>query len=185
VLLAAVLWAAACDRGVGGSDTPRAESARADSSALAPDDCVRGEPQPALIATGATGPRPRFERTGKLEATEEGRLNDTTSLRITHGGCAHYVMTYAFTVRGAVRDTADSRYWLARSIDYLQALPVVETRRGEIDQIVTALQDAAGKPAPYTYGEAIRASELALVWATVRNAARGAVLVEIVFDVSL
>jgi hypothetical protein len=185
VLLAAFVWTAACNRGAGGSDTTRAKSARADTSALAPDDCGRGEPEPALIATGPAGPRPRFERTGKLEATEEGRLNDTTSLRITHGGCAHYVMTYAFTVRGAVPDTADSRYWLARSIDYLQALPVAETRRSEIDQIVTALRGAASAPAPYKYGEAIRASEMALVWSMVRSGGPGTVIVEIVFDYAL
>jgi hypothetical protein len=95
------------------------------------------------------------------------------------------VETYAFTVRGAVRDTADSRYWLARAADYLRAAPVVELRRGQIEQMVSALEEARRAPALYAYGDPIRASEMALVWFAVRGAGRGAVVVEVVFDVAL
>jgi hypothetical protein len=99
LVLAVLLWMAACNRGAVGKDTARGDSARAqsaasaDSTTLATEDCVRGEPEPALPATAPSAGQPRFERTGKLEATEDVQLNDTTSLRITHGGCAHYVET--------------------------------------------------------------------------------------------
>jgi hypothetical protein len=181
-MVAAAVLAAAC----GGSarpDTARAtDSPRAaDSAAPSSDDCVRGEPVPALLPTA----RPRFERTGRLEAVETARLNDTTDLRIDQGGCAHYGETYTFTIRRARRDTSDAKYWLVRAADYLRALPVVETRRGEIEQIVTALDGAARAPEPYRYGEAIRASEMALVMVTVRRGREGAVVVEVVFDVAL
>jgi hypothetical protein len=135
------------------------------------------------VLTSSAAARPRFERRGKLEATEEIQLNDTTSLRITHGGCAHYVETYAFTVRGAVRDTTDSRYWLARAADYLRALPAVEVKRLQLTGMATTLQKAAG--APYTYGEPISASEMASVSAVVRSAGKGTVVIEIVYDVAL
>jgi hypothetical protein len=185
LLLAAVVWAAACNRGGARNDTARADSPRADTTARASDECVRGEPEPVLTATGPAAARPRFERRGKLEATEDTRLNDTTALRITHGGCAHYVETYTFTVRGAVRDTADAKYWLARAADYLRALPAVEVKRPQLAEMAGALQKAAAGTAPYTYGEPIQASEMATVSPTVRSVGRGAVVIEIVYDVAL
>ena len=176
--------AAVASCGGGRVGTAESENARRDTTASAVDECVRGEPEPVLRAAGAAA-RPRFERRGTLSAVEDLQLDGATSLRITHGGCAHYVMTYAFTVRGAARDTADSRYWLGRSIDWLRALPVVESHEGEIDQIVTALRTAAGAPTPYTYGKPVRASEMAQVWASVNRAGRDAVRVEVVFDYML
>jgi hypothetical protein len=182
LLLVVLAWTAACNRGASGNDTTRVDTTRADSGAQASSECVRGEPEPVLATTG-TGARPRFQRRGKLEATEDLQLNDTTSLRITHGGCAHYVETYAFTVRGAVRDTADSKYWLARAADYLRALPVGEVKRPQLTEMAAALQKASG--APYTYGESIPASEMATVSPVVRSAGKGAVVIEIVYDVAL
>jgi hypothetical protein len=180
VLLLAIV-SGACARAAGGSDSAQDDTARAETDPLAASDCVRGEPEPAL----AVAARPRFERTGKLAAVEEARLDDTTSVRITHGGCAHYVETYAFTVRGAVRDTTDSRYWLARAADYLRALPAVEERKPQLDQMIAAVEAAAKAETPYAYGEPIRASEMALVWFTVRRPQPGTALIEIVFDVAL
>jgi hypothetical protein len=186
LLLAAVVWTAACNRGAPRNDTARADSPRADPTAQASDECVRGEPEPVLTATGPAGARPRFERTGKLEATEDTRLNDTTALRITHGGCAHYVETYTFTVRGAVRDTADAKYWLARTADYLRALPAVEVKRSQLAEMAAALQKAAAGTPPYTYGDPIQASEMATVTSTVRRGGTArAVVIEVVYDVAL
>ena len=178
--LAAAASLAACG---GGSRTPTPETAgqRQDTGASTEAECSRGEPEPALRVASAAA-RPRFECRGKLEAVEVIQLDDTTSLRITHGGCAHYVMTYAFTVRGAVRDTADARFWLDRTVLWLRALPIAENHEGEIDQIVTALRTAASASTPYAYGQAIRASEMAQVWALVRRGERGVVTVEVVFD---
>jgi hypothetical protein len=184
-LVALVATACGPGREAERADNIRGEGATAGGSAQAADQCLRDEPTPVLTATGPAAGRPRFERKGKLGAVEEVRLSDTTSLRITHGGCAHYVETYAFTVRGAVRDMADAKYWLGRAVGYLEGLNAVEDRRPQIDEMVKALQGAAGRPAPYAYGDPVRASEMALVWVTVRGAGRGAVVLEIVYDVAL
>ncbi len=184
-LLAAALAlvAAACRARAGADDTVRADSARTDTTARATEQCVRGEPEPALHASAAA--RPRFERRGKLRAVEDIQLDDTTSLQITHGGCAHYVETYAFMIHGAARDTADARYWLERGAEYLAALPAVETRRVQLEQMVAALKQAAAAPTPYKYGEPISVGEMATVVWTVRAAGQGVVVVEITYDFAL
>jgi hypothetical protein len=178
----AILLCAACDTGGGAADSAQAgstnrDTGRGDTTAVSIDDCVRGEPEPALSAG-----RGRFERTGKLEAIEETRLDDSTSLRIRHTGCAHYVQHFELTVRGVVRDTADARYWLARGAEYLEALPAVETLQPQLNDMRAALRSAADAPTSYSYGDPLRASEMAHVYFTVRSAGRGAVVVEIVFD---
>ena len=165
------------------TDTARTDTARADAgSAVATDDCVRGEPEAALEGSRVTS---RFQRTGRLAATEDAQLDDTTSLRIMHGGCAHYVESYTFVVRGAVRDTTDTDYWLSRAVVYLRALGVVERRASQIDQMVTALETAAAKADPYAYGEPLSVPEFTTISCTVRRGAPGSVVVEIVYDVAL
>jgi hypothetical protein len=184
LLHAVVLVTAACGGGAGRADTARQDSARADSSVQADERCVRGEPEPALTASGSAT-RPRFERRGKLDAIEDVRLDDTTALRITHAGCAHYVQRYEFTVRGAVRDTADTRYWLMRGAEYLETLATVENVRAQISDMVKGLRGAASAPPAYAYGDPIRASELAHVYFSVRGAGPRAVVIEIVYDYAL
>lgn len=185
LLHAALLVTAACSGGAARTDTVRQDSARGDSAIAATDDCVRGEPQPALVAAGTTAGGPRFRRTAKLEAIEEARVDDTTSVRITHTGCAHYVQRFEFTVRGAVRDTADTRYWLEQSARYLEGLPAVEDMRPQLASMSRALQGAAAAPTPYVYDNGIQAGELSQVFLTVRNAGARRVVVDVVFDHSL
>lgn len=182
LLLHAVLLATACSSSTPQGDTPRGDSGAADTANRAVDECVRGEPEPALVAAGTTAGGPRFRRTGKLEAIEEARVDDTTSVRITHTGCAHYVQRFEFTVRGAVRDTADTWYWLERSARYLQALPAVEDMRSQLGDMASALRGAASAPTPYTYGDGIRVSEMAQVYFVVRTAGPRAAVLEVVFD---
>jgi hypothetical protein len=88
-------------------------------------------------------------------------------------------------VRGAVRDTADTRYWLARGAEYLEAVPAVENMRGQLESMAKAIRTAAGAPTPHAYGEMIRESEMGLVFVHVRRAAQGAIVLEIIFDYSL
>ncbi len=184
LLHAAVLVTAACGGGAGRADTARQDTSRADSVARSDEGCVRGEPEPALTASGSAT-RPRFERRGKLDAIEDVRLDDTTSLRITHSGCAHYVQRYELTVRGAVRDTADSHYWLVRGAEYLETLATVENVQSQISDMVKGLRGAASAPATYAYGDPVRASELAHVYFSVRGAGPRAVVIEIVYDYAL
>ena len=184
LLHAVVVVTAACGGGAGRSDTARQDTSRADSVTQSDEGCVRGEPEPALTVSGSAT-RPSFERRGKLEAIEDVQVDDSTFLRITHTGCAHYVQRYEFTIRGAVRDTANSRYWLERGAEQLAALPAVENVRSQISDIVAALRGAASASTPYAYGEPIRASELAHVYFSVRRATPRGVIIEIVFDYAL
>ena len=185
----AILIAACVERGEGGGDTTRStapvDTARADTaSTSSTDDCVRGEPEPVLLSA-ASRPAPRFERTGKLEAKEEAQLDDTTSLAIMHGGCAHYVESYAFTIRGVARDTTDSDYWLGRAAAFLRALDVGERRRSQIDDMIKALETAAAKDERYAYGEPIAVPEFTTITCTVRTTAPDTVVVDVTYDVAL
>ena len=171
-------------------DGPRdsATATRADSSQpdtgkrLVIADCVRGEPEPVLRA-GAS-PVASFERTGALSATESLQLDDTTSLRITHSGCAHYTETYAFAIRAANIDVANADLWLAHGAKLLRALPAHERRTSQIESLASTLANEAAKTKPYTYGDPIAIPELATVSLLV-TAATGAVMLEITYDVAL
>lgn len=185
MLTVAVLATAACGAGAGRSDTAQRDTARADSAVQSDDGCVRGEPVPALIATGPPTSRPRFQRTGKLDATEDARLNDTTSVHIVHTGCAHFVQRFEFTVRGATRDTSDKRFWLEQGARHLEMLPATETMRGQLGQMVAALRTAAAASTPYAYENGLQASELGLVFLSVRKPGPDTAVVEIVFDYAL
>ena len=189
LLHAAVILTAACSGGAGRADTSRQDTSRqgtsrGDSLAKVDDGCVRGEPEPALTVSGSAT-RPSFERRGKLEAIEDVQVDDSTFLRITHTGCAHYVQRFEFTVRGVTRDTADVRFWLEQAARYLEALPSVESMRPQLTSMATALRSAAGSSPPYVYENGIQASELAQVFLSVRNAGKGTAVVEVVFDYSL
>ena len=184
----AMLTAACVQRGEGGGDTTRParlDTARTDSaSTSSTDDCVRGEPEPVLLSA-TSRPTPRFERTGQLEAKEDAQLDDTTSLAIMHGGCAHYVESYTFTIRGVARDTTDSDYWLHRAAQYLRGLDVGERRRSQIDDMIKALETAAVKEERYAYGEPIAVPEFTTVTCLVRTTAPDTVVVEVIYDVAL
>src|SRR5262245_29880784 len=78
------------------------------ASASSSEQCVRGEPEPAL----QPAVKAVFQRTAKLEATEDARVADTLSLLIRLGGCVHFSEVYAFTVGGAANNTAESQRWL-------------------------------------------------------------------------
>lgn len=174
------------------SDTSRSDSARVarsdsalgDSASAKPaaQDCVRGEPEPALSASGPAATRPKFVRTAPLEATEDATVDDTTSLRILHGGCAHFVESYVFTVRGTGPDTSDTAYWLRRAASYLRGLPVVEMKQGQIESMAKALETAARSTPPYSYGDPLDAAETVTVTAVVRNDGARARLIEIVYN---
>ena len=181
----AVLATAACGGGARHADTTSQDTPRADTSAQSDEGCVRGEPVPALIATGPPTSRPRFQRTGKLDAIEEGRVDDSTSVRIVHSGCAHFVQRFEFIVRGATRDTSDKRFWLEQGARYLDALPATESMRGQLGQMTTALRGAAAASTPYVYGNELQASELGLVFLSVRQPGPRTTLVEIIFDFAL
>ena len=188
VLALGLLATTACSGSQGRRDDEspsamRIDSTRRDTTAASTDDCVRGEPEPVLAATGRLR-APRFERTGRLSATEDVQVDDTTSLRITHGGCAHYTETYAFTVSGATRDSADADYWLERAAALLRSLPAAENRTSQIAALATTLGAEAAKPDPYAYGEPISIPELTTVTVSVTRKAGDAVL-EIIYDVAL
>jgi hypothetical protein len=182
-----VLVTAGC--GAGDTRVDTAASARADSSrqdtvaTVQTDDCVRGEPEPVLAPSGAS-PSARFERTGKLTAREDVAVDDSTSLEITHGGCAHYVEGYVFTIRGATRDTSDTDYWLDRAAALLRSLPVREIRVAQIEELAKTLTTEAAKPAPYEHGQPISIPELTTVTLTVTRK-DGSVVIDLVYDVAL
>jgi len=181
--------AGACSAAGGRVDTlasARVDSVGADTAAVAAstDDCVRGEPEPVLAGAGSARPAPRFERTGKLSAVEDLEVDDTTSLRIAHGGCAHYVESYTFSIRGATRDTTDADYWLERAAALLTALPVDERRRSQIAALTKTLTAEAAKGVPYVYGDPISIPELTTVTFVVTRKDAG-VTIELVYDVAL
>lgn len=188
ILLVSSNLAGACSAAGGRVDTlasARVDSARADTASPAStDDCVRGEPEPVLAGAGSARPAPRFERTGKLSAVEDLQVDDTTSLRIAHGGCAHYVESYTFSIRGATRDTTDSDYWLEYSAALLTALPVDERRRSQIAALTKTLTAEAAKGVPYVYGDPISIPELTTVTLVVTRKDAG-VAIELVYDVAL
>lgn len=187
IVTGAMLTAACVGRGEGGDTTrsARLDTARTDTaSTSSTDDCVRGEPEPVLLSAPSR-PIPRFERTGKLEAREDTQIDDTTSLTILHGGCAHYVENYTFTIRGAARDTTDADYWLERAVAYLRALDVGERRRSQIDDMVKALETAAAKQERYAYGEPIAVPEFTTITCAVRATAPDIMTVEVIYDVAL
>ena len=192
VVITCLMSVAACTERSGRveRDRPRdsATATTADSShtdtgkGLATADCVRGEPEPVLRAGGS--PAASFERTGALSATEDLQLDDTTSLRITHSGCAHYTETYAFTIRAASTDVANADVWLAHGAKLLRALPAHERRTSQLESLASTLANEAAKNAPYSYGDPIAIPELATV-SLVVTATTGGVMLEITYDVAL
>jgi hypothetical protein len=182
-----MLVTAACNGGDPRVDTAasvRTDSSRQDTvTTVQTDDCVRGEPEPVL-APSAGSPAARFERTGKLTAREDVAIDDSTTLQITHGGCAHYVEGYVFTIRGATRDASETDYWLDRTAALLRSLPVREIRVAQIEELAKTLATEAAKPAPYAYGEPISIPELTTVTLTVARK-DGGVVIDLVYDVAL
>lgn len=166
-------------------DASQTDSTRTDSAArVTTEECVRGEPEPVLAAGKRTDRAPRFQRTGKLEATEEAQLNDSTSLRISHGGCAHFAETYSFTISGAARDSSDVAGWLGVGAAALRSLDVVEDRRSQIDEMAKALDTAAAAKPAYAYGDPISVSEMVTITVTVRRVTNGGVI-EILYNNTL
>jgi hypothetical protein len=153
-------------------DSPRV-AARTDSAqAASSEQCVRGEPEPALTpAVKAV-----FQRTAKLEATEDARIADTLSLLIRHGGCAHFSEVYAFSLTGGVNNTAESPRWLRHGAQILRRLDVVELKKPQMDEMAAALEKTAELPTPYIYGDPISMSEMATLYVTVRPVRNGVVM---------
>lgn len=146
--------------------------AKADTQPAPTEQCVRGEPEPALEpAVQAV-----FQRTSKIEATEDARLADTLSLLIRHGGCAHFSEIYAFTVTGAANNTADSQRWLRLGAQFLRRLEVVELKKSQMDEMAGALEKAADVTTPYLYGDPIPVSEMATLYVTARPVRNGVVM---------
>ena len=162
--------------------TARANAVRQDS-VTSTADCVRGEPEPVLATKEPARPA-RFERTGTLSATEDFRLDDTTSLRLTNSGCAHYTETYAFTIRGATRDTTDSDHWLRLGAALLESLPVAEARESQMRELARTLVTRADESNPYAYGEPISIPELSTLSLAIERT-NDAVVLEITYDVAL
>jgi hypothetical protein len=124
----------------------------------------------------AANPSPRFQRTSRLEATEDARIADTLSLLIRHGGCAHFSEIYAFTVTGAANNTADSQRWLRLGAQMLRRLNVVEVKQSQIEEMAGALEKAAGVAPPYIYGDPISVSEMVTLYVTARPVRNGVVM---------
>ena len=161
-------------------DSPRA-AAKADTTQTAStEQCVRGEPEPVLKpAVQAV-----FQRTSKLEATEDARVADTLSLLIRHGGCAHFSEIYAFTVTGAANNTADSQRWLRHGAQILRRLNVVDVKKSQMEEMATALEKAAELTTPYLYGDPISVSEMVTLYVTARPV-RSGVVMEITYSNTL
>jgi hypothetical protein len=188
-LIAAIAFVAACaqpERDV--IDTSRAKpvdspsiAAKVDTTQTMPaDQCVRGEPEPALKpAVQAV-----FQRTSKLEATEDARVADTLSLLIRHGGCAHFSEIYAFTVTGAANNTADSQRWLRLGAQLLRRLNVVEVKQSQMEEMAAAMEKAADVTTPYLYGDPISVSEMVTLYVTARPV-RSGVVMEITYSNTL
>ena len=181
LLSSAIAFSVAC--GQGGRDvvdTSRATpvdslriTARVDSAQTAStEQCVRGEPEPALEpAVQAV-----FQRTSKIEATEDARVADTLSLLIRHGGCAHFSEVFAFTITGAANNTADSQRWLRLGAQLLRRLNVVDVKKSQMEEMAAALEKAAEVTTPYVYGDPISVSEMVTLYVTARPVRTGVVM---------
>ena len=186
--VAAVACTAACAQSGDAIDTTRAnpvDSPRLNRTAdttqtAATDQCVRGEPEPALDpAVKAV-----FQRRSKIEATEDARVADTLSLLIRHGGCAHFSEVYAFTITGAANNTADSQRWLRLGAQLLRRLNVVDVKKSQMEEMAGALEKAADATPPYTYGDPLSVSEMVTLYVTARPVRTGVVM-EITYDNTL
>jgi hypothetical protein len=190
VLVLSVGLATACVGRAERADTVRADSARGDTvladsgTRTSADECVRGEPEPALATSGRTARAPRFQRTGKLEAIEDAEIDDSTSLRISHGGCAHFAETYAFTIRGATRDSAEVAAWLTQGAASLRALDVVEDKKSQMDEMAKALETAATSKPSYVFGDPISVSEMVTITVVVRRV-NNASVIEVLYNNTL
>lgn len=154
------------------ADSPRVNPTIDSTQTAADDHCVRGEPEPALDpAVKAV-----FQRTSKLEATEDARVADTLSLLIRHGGCAHFSEVYAFTVTGTANNTADSQRWLRLGAQMLSRLNVVDVKKSQMEEMAVALQKAAEVTTPYIYGDPISVSEMVTLYVTARPVRNGVVM---------
>ena len=153
-------------------DSPRVAASVDTAQPTSADQCVRGEPEPALKpAVQAV-----FQRTSKLEATEDARVADTLSLLIRHGGCAHFSEIYAFTITGAANNTADSQRWLRSGAQLLRRLNVVDVKKSQVDEMADALEKAADVTTPYIYGDPISVSEMVTLYVTARPVRTGVVM---------
>ena len=153
-------------------DSPRAAMTADTTRVTSNEQCVRGEPERALKpAVQAV-----FQRTSKLEATEDARIADTLSLLIRHGGCAHFSEIYAFTITGAANNTADSQRWLRHGAQILRRLNVVDVKKGQMDEMAGALEKAAEVTTPYIYGDPISVSEMVTLYVTARPVRNGVVM---------
>jgi hypothetical protein len=153
-------------------DSPRVAAKTDSAQAASAEQCVRGEPEPALRPVV----KAVFQRTAKLEATEDARIADTLSLLIRHGGCAHFSEVYAFSLTGAVNNTAESPRWLRHGAQILRRLDVVELKKSQMDEMAAALEKTAELPTPYIYGDPISVSEMVTLYVTVRPVRNGVVM---------
>ena len=187
-VIATVALAAACEQSSNPIDTSRAkpvDSPRAVAKVDTPqstssEQCVRGEPGPVL----KPAVQALFQRTSKIEATEDARIADTLSLLIRHGGCAHFSEIYAFTVTGAANNTADSQRWLRLGAQLLRRLNVVDYKQSQIEEMAAAMEKAAEVTTPYIYADPISVSEMVTLYVTARPV-RSGVVVEITYSNTL
>ena len=161
-------------------DSPRAAAKAETTQTSSTEQCVRGEPEPAL----KPAVKAVFQRTSKLEATEDARVADTLSLLIRHGGCAHYSEIYAFTITGAANNTADSQRWLRHGAQILRRLNVVDVKKSQMEEMAAALEKAADVTTPYIYGDPISVSEMVTLYVTARPV-RSGVVMEITYSNTL
>jgi hypothetical protein len=96
--------------------------------AAARDGCVRGEPAP-LFPKAASGMH-SFTPKSPTEADETLRLPSGATLRVEHGGCEYYVLTFEFP--GAAKENA-----------YASAARLVDSLRLQQPESVFDLQRAA------------------------------------------
>jgi hypothetical protein len=153
-------------------DSPRAAVSVETTQATPNEQCVRGEPEPALEPKVQAV----FQRTSKLEATEDARIADTLSLLIRHGGCVHFSEIYAFTIAGAANNTADSQRWLRLGAQMLRRLDVVEVKTSQMEGMAGAMEKAADATPPYIYGDPISVSEMVTLYVTARPVRNGVVM---------
>ncbi len=90
------------------------------------DECIRGIPTPVFAKNHADIRSRNFTLTSSTEAKEQVQLKSGELIRISHGGCEYYTITFRFESNEILRsDTSTNRVY-KEAADLLQKLTTLK-----------------------------------------------------------
>lgn len=125
-----------------------------DSSNENYSDCIRGQAGPVTKENFFQNTSFKLDinnHTGK----EKVLLQNGDSLIIRNWGCEYYVLTFRFETSGFNRDASDTKYWMNKTVGFMQEIQPGINAPLDIAGGTAALEDYLKKESTYRLGEEI------------------------------